>query len=89
MSSQLGKDFWTYKLSNDTLLVDTSFGLTTLSLVLLSGAGTVQGNLICNGIPSEALDLVVGMPVLINTDSLSLIDNWTIATTGVINIIGK
>lgn len=89
MSGQLGKDFWTYKLSNDTLVITNDFGLTTLSLVLLSGTGTIQGNLVANGISSEPLDLVIGQPVLIPTDNLSLINNWTISTTGVINLIGK
>lgn len=89
MGSQLGKDFWTFKLSNNSILIDTTFGLTTLSLELISGTGTIQGNLVCAGYTSEELDLIIGQPVLIATDNLSLIDNWTITTTGVIQIIGR
>lgn len=89
MGGQLGKNFWTFKLSNDTILIDKTFGLTTLSLELVSGTGTIQGNLVCSGIASEELDLSIGQPVLITTDNLSLIDNWTISTTGVIQIIGR
>ncbi len=87
--SQLGKQFWTYKLINNTLIVNTDFGLTTLSLVLVSGTGSVQGTLVCNGIASSSIELEVGIPILIATGSLSLIDDWTIITTGTINIIGR
>ena len=87
--SQLGKQFWTYKLINNTLVVNTDFGLTTLSLILVSGTGSVQGALVCNGIASSSIELEVGIPILIATGSLSLIDDWTIITTGTINIIGR
>jgi hypothetical protein len=87
--SQLGKIFWTYKLVNDSLVVTTDYGLTALSLILVSGSGSVQGSLICNGIESTSIDLEIGVPILISTESLSLIDEWTITTSGTINIIGR
>jgi hypothetical protein len=89
MSGQLGKQFWTYTLSVDTLKITSDFGLTALSICLQSGTGSIQGTESVNGLASKQIDLVIGQPVLISTDSLTVINNLTIFTNGVVNLIGR
>jgi hypothetical protein len=87
--SQLEKQFWTYRLNNSTLTINSDFGLSSLSLALESGTGTIQGTLVSNGLASTPLTLVVGQPVLIPTDTSSVIGDLIITTTGIVNLIGR
>lgn len=89
MSNQLGKKFWTYSLVATSIDITTDFGLTDLSIELISGTGAIVGTLTCNGLPSQALYLTIGDPVLISTDSLTLIEGISITTSGTINLIGR
>lgn len=87
--SQLEKQFWTYRLNNGTLSFSGDFGISALSMTLASGTGSIQGTLVANGIPSTQIDLVIGQPLLISTDTSSIIGDLTIITTGVVNFIGR
>lgn len=87
--SQLEKQFWTYELNNNTLLINSDFGLSALSLTLASGTATAKGTLVCNGIASTEIDLTIGQPILVSTDTSSVIGDLTIVTTGVVNLIGR
>jgi hypothetical protein len=81
---------WTYQLLGSSLTITESFELTKLSIVLQSGTGTILGNELCNGIASIPIDLVVGQPVLVLGDTSGTpISNYTIATTGVVALIGQ
>jgi hypothetical protein len=83
------QNLWTYQLSNDTLIIDDSYGLTAVSIVLNSGTGTFTGgaNLI-NGVGSLPIDLVIGQPVSIPSNIGVSLNNLQITTTGVVAIIG-
>tara|TARA_R110000868_G_scaffold181220_2_gene422053 strand:- start:1002 stop:1268 length:267 start_codon:yes stop_codon:yes gene_type:complete len=83
--------FWTYNLVNDTINIDGSFGLTTLSILLTSGTGSVEGTLAANGIASQSLALTIGQPVNISSgnNGTILIGELVITTTGTIEIIGR
>jgi hypothetical protein len=89
MSGLLDKQFWTYKLSNDTLMFNGDFGLSALSFTLLSGTGSVKGTLVANGYASTSIILKIGQPLLISTDTSSLIGDLEITTTGDLNLIGR
>lgn len=83
------QNLWTYKLSNSTIVIDSTYGLTAISLVLNSGTGTILGGAsLNNGVASTQIDLVVGQPVTISSQGGSNLNNLTITTTGVVAIIG-
>ena len=89
MSNQLGKEFWTYQLNSDEIVITSDFGLTAISIVLVSGDGTVTGSLVCDGLASMNLFLTIGQPLLISTDALNFVNNIRIKTDGVINLVGR
>lgn len=83
------QNLWTYQLSNSTITIDDTYGLTAVSLVLNSGTGTFQGGAnLNNGIGSLPIDLVIGQPVTIPSNSGTPLNNLEITTTGVLAIIG-
>jgi hypothetical protein len=86
----LSQNVWTYELVNGTLLIDTSYGLTILSLVLTAGAGTVLGSYQANGVAPTAIPLVVGQPITISSDGNNLLGDFFIdANAGSVSIMGK
>lgn len=87
--SQLSKEFWTKELNVNNITITSSFGLTAVSLTLVSGTAFIKGSLDCNGVASTKINLVIGQSILISTDALSFVDNLEISTTGVLNIIGR
>lgn len=89
MSNNLSQGIFTYELSAGTFNVTPANGFTAVSIVLVSGTGFVEGNAISNGIASTQINLVVGQPLTISTSGSNVLGNFTIATTGVIAIIGK
>jgi hypothetical protein len=84
-------NIWTYNLVNDTLNVTENFGLTTLSILLTSGTGTILGSRIANGIASQPISLTIGQTVNIvgSVNSNNLVGGLSIVTNGTIEIIGK
>jgi hypothetical protein len=83
------QNLWTFQLSNATIVIDDSYGLTAISLVLLSGTGSLLGGAsLNNGAVSTQIDLVVGQPLTIPSQSGANLNNLTITTTGIVNIIG-
>jgi hypothetical protein len=89
MGYQLGKKFWTFTLIADDLTITSDFGITDLSVELISGEGTIKGTMVCNEIEPTAIELKIGDPVLISTNSLALVNEIIISTDGVINLIGR
>jgi hypothetical protein len=84
----INQKIWTQELTNSTLLITEDFGLSSISLVLKSGTGSVDGTLILeNSVPSNPINLVVGIPLTIT--GYTALDGISIVTTGVISIIGK
>jgi hypothetical protein len=86
MLGRLG--FWTYVLNGSSLLIDASFSFKNLSMELVSGTGSFQGDLISSGIPAAPIPLIVQKPVTVTTASTNIIQYLLIdATGGVINIM--
>jgi hypothetical protein len=83
------QNLWTYQLSNASLVIDDSFGLTAISLVLNSGTGSILGGAsLNNGRISTPISLVIGQPITIPSQGGSNLSNLEISTTGVVAIIG-
>jgi hypothetical protein len=85
------KRIWSYSVTAGTLLIDASYGFTVISIVLQSGTGTIEGNLITiNGLTSSPVPLTIGQAVTINTGSASAIqDHIEIVTTGTVLILAR
>lgn len=79
---------WTYNIVNDSLTIDSSFGLRKMSILLTSGTGTYTGDLQAGALPSQPLALIIGTPVTIG-DPQVILDGITLTTTGTIQIIGR
>jgi hypothetical protein len=87
--SLVTKKIWTQTIVNTTLVIDSSFGLSEISILLLNGTGAVLGDAIVNGLPSNSFPLVVGVGVGISTGSNSILDSITITTTGTVALMGR
>jgi hypothetical protein len=82
--------FWTYTLTNSTIVIDTTYNLSQISFELVSGAATFTGTAQAGSTPSAPIALVEGNPITLSSASPNLITGITIvATAGVVVIIGK
>lgn len=82
--------FWTYTLTNSTIVIDTTYNLSQISFELVSGAATFTGTAQAGSTPSAPISLVEGNPITLSSASPNLITGITItATVGVVVIIGK
>lgn len=81
--------YWTYELVGGTLNLDSTYGLTALSICLVLGTGYVNGNLsLQNGLNSTNISLTIGQPINFSTINSIPIDSLEISTTGRILLIG-
>ena len=80
--------FWTYSLSNDTIIITEEFNLRNISIVLVSGDGYISGSTFANGLASTNVNLALNTPITISTGSVNSISGLEISTTGGINIVG-
>lgn len=80
---------WTYELSAGAINIDETFGLTIISMTLVSGIGSVTGGLsLQNGVASTPINLTIGQPLTIPSKNGVVLDQIVISTTGIISIIG-
>lgn len=84
----IAQKIWTYELNTGSLLIDQSFSLSKLSILLVSGNGTITGTEISGGIASIPINLVIGIPVLVTGDGSTPISDYLISTTGIVALIG-
>jgi len=88
--TNITQQFWTYELSGTTLLIDNTFQLTGISLILTGGFGQVIGGLSINGLASTPINLQVGQPITLFGNSGNFLSGLNIdATFGTISILGK
>jgi hypothetical protein len=80
---------WTKEINNDSIVIDSSFNLTILSVIQISGTGSMTGALNSSGLPSTPITLPLGTTVTVTGDNGLILDGITIATTGVISIVGR
>jgi hypothetical protein len=80
--------FWTYVLNGASITIDETFNLKNISIELISGTGSFQGELVSGTIASSVVPLFVNKPVTLSTASINNISGLTIdATSGVVNIV--
>jgi hypothetical protein len=86
-----GQKLYTGVLTDDVMTIGEEDGIRTISMVLVSGAGTFKGGLPLGPTPSVAIDLVVGVPVTVGTNKVAPLDDFKIDCSGggVINLIGR
>lgn len=89
--AQTFQQIWSHELTaaSSPLVIDSTFGLTTLSIVLTAGAGTFTGTLTSGGTPSSAITLVIGESITVSGGGGFLLDGITITTTGTVSILGR
>lgn len=81
--------FWTQNVTS-SLSFDGTEGLTIISIVLISGSGTLTGSATINGVASQALALQTGLPVTLTGSSNSPISGITItASGGTAQVVGR
>lgn len=89
MAFGITQQVWTTQLNASSIVIDSSYGLTKLSIVLNSGTGTISGGaILTNGVTSAPIDLVIGQPFNCPSSSGTPLNDITITTTGIIAITG-
>ncbi len=84
------KKIWSGSITNGTLIIDSDYGFSEISLTLTSGTGTIECNALTpNGIPSTAIPLTVGLGINLNAGANTLLDYAKIVTTGTVLILGR
>jgi hypothetical protein len=86
-----GQKIFTKVLSSETITFTADMGISSVSIILVSGVGTFSGDLNVSYFTSEPIDLVINQAVDISSDSGLPLDNFTIDSTGggVVNIIAR
>ena len=86
-----GQKIWTKVLSSDVITLTAEMGITSVSIVLISGAGSFSGSLDVGYLTSSAVPLVINASVTISSDSGLPLDGVTIDCSGggVINLLGR
>lgn len=83
-----GQKTFTSYFENEEVTITSDWGITSMSIVLVSGAGTFKGNAILpNGIESKEIDLIVGFPITTPSTG-GFVDGVTITTTGKVLVLG-
>jgi hypothetical protein len=84
----MGQQFWTYVLNNDSIIINESIAVKSISMVLVSGNGFFAGSINAAGTyPSDNVQLIVNQPVTISTSNTNFIDGVIISTSGIVNIV--
>ena len=81
---------WTYTLTSDSLLIDSSFGFIVVSILCSSGVVTILGD--NTGVPTAPtpITLAEGQSITINSGSASILGGLTIdATSGEASVVGR
>jgi hypothetical protein len=80
---------WTYTLTSDSILIDSSFGFVIVSILCKTGTVTILGD--NTGVPVAPTEIILteGQSVTINSGSASILGGLTITATDVALIIGR
>jgi hypothetical protein len=55
--------FFTKQISNDIFIFDKNTGVNYISIILVSGTGTIKGTEKANGLDSDPIPMIVGVPI--------------------------
>jgi len=81
--------YWTYVVANDAIVIDSTFNIKTISILLTSGTGFITGERSAGGLDSVNLELTIGTPLTLGTGSINVISGLTISNSGgAIQVIG-
>lgn len=81
---------FTKVLSGTSLLITSDYGLRSVSVVLVSGEGSVTGNLRVDGLTNDSIPLIVGQSITFGVEGNQILEGLTVdATDGVVSIIAK
>ncbi len=84
----LDEKIWTRVLTNGAIVIDSSFGLQTVSMKLVSGVGEFSGTLTVGTYPSTPIPLQVNDSVTVSSELGISALTINCAGGGVIYIIG-
>jgi hypothetical protein len=87
----LGQKIYTQVLSTNVFVFTQDMGILGISVNLVSGIGTISGTLSIGLNTSVPIDLIIGQPITITSDSGNPLQDITIDCTGggVINILAR
>jgi len=81
---------FTATFTNTSFAIDSTMGLSIVSINLISGSATILGTTSIPGVSNSAASLTVGQPILLKSDSGYTLDGITItASSGVFEVIAK
>jgi len=81
---------FTATFTNTSFAIDSTMGLSIVSINLISGSATILGTTSIPGVSNSAASLTVGQPILLKSDSGYTLDGITItASAGVFEVIAK
>lgn len=81
---------WTYTLTSDSLLIDSTFGFVIVSILCKSGVVSILGDNTGISVQPTPIILTEGQSITINSGSSSILGGLTIdATSGEALIIGR
>jgi hypothetical protein len=87
----INTQIFTYEVVNSTFTITVAMSLRAISVLLISGNGTVTGNLRAATINSVPLTLSFDTPVTFSAGDVGVLDGITIDTSGIgiVQIVGK
>lgn len=89
--STIGQKIFTTVLNNESFTFTADMGITSISIVLVSGEGVFGGSLPVPGLNLSPIPLIVGGPVTISSDANLPLEGVFVdcKAGGVINLIGR
>lgn len=86
-----GQKIFTKVLTTDVITFTAEMGITAISIVLISGAGSFSGSLSVGYLASDPINLIVNQSVDISSDSGLPLEGVIVDCSGggIINIIGR
>jgi hypothetical protein len=86
--SGITSQIWTYTLTSSTVVIDESFGLVVLSILVTSGSCVITGSRPSGGLPPTPITLTQGQSMTITSEG-ELLGGTTITSSGTTVLSGR
>jgi hypothetical protein len=86
--SGITSQIWTYTLTSSTVVIDESFGLVVLSILVTSGSCVITGSRPADGLAPTAITLSQGQGMTITSEG-QLLSGTTITSSGTTILSGR
>ena len=86
--SGITSQIWTYTLTSSTVVIDESFGLVVLSILVTSGSCVIVGSRPANTLPPTPITLSQGQSMTITSEG-ELLAGTTITSSGTTVLSGR